>query len=203
MVDAMAQGHRAAEAIDAYLRGGQAGARPARAADAVRRRPRNPRPDAPRQDRVKMPQADPAGRVARLHRNRPGLQRGAGHRRGQALPGLRPVQRVHAVRQGLLGRRDVPRPAARGDEIDVGSVILTPGFEEFQASLRGRVRPRALRQRAFQRAVRAHALGRGSHRRPRPAALGRRRGEAASPSSSASAAATPPAATATARPSAA
>ena len=55
MVDAMAQGHRAAESIDAFLRGAKPVQRP--------RLPRreelapNPRPDAPRQDRVKMPQA--------------------------------------------------------------------------------------------------------------------------------------------------
>ena len=113
IVDAMAQGHRAAEAIDAYLRGGQAGARRRRL--PPRPKPaRNPEPGAPRADRVKMPRADMAARLARLRRDRPGLYAGAGHRRSPALPGVRPVQRVHGVREGLFGRRHPPRATGRG-----------------------------------------------------------------------------------------
>ena len=60
MVDAMAQGHRAAEAIDAYLRGTKIaptnGARPPK-----RRTIQDPTP--PKRERVKMPQAPPAERL--------------------------------------------------------------------------------------------------------------------------------------------
>ena len=62
MVDAMAHGHRAAEAIDAYIRGAKlVTATPPAGTEEIAK---NPQPDAPRQDRVKMPQADPASRVA-------------------------------------------------------------------------------------------------------------------------------------------
>ncbi len=207
MVDAMAQGHQAAEAIDAYLRGRQAGPdRPGRRRRrGTRRAPNRPEPDARRaqQDRVKMPQADPAGRVGDF------TEIDLGYSAEQAIAeaerclacGLcsECMQCVKACSAGAVLHDQQPDEI----EIDAGSVILTPGFEEFQALAARRVRPRALRQRALQRAVRADALGRRPHRRARAAALRRRRGQSASPSSSAWAAATPPAATATARPSAA
>jgi hypothetical protein len=74
MVDAMAQGHQAAEAIDAYIRGTKllrgCGPADSAAGDGAAgdgtppvQIAKNPRPDAPKMDRVRMPQADPAGRV--------------------------------------------------------------------------------------------------------------------------------------------
>jgi len=60
MVDAMAQGHRAAEAIDAYLRGAKLA--PTNGASALETAS-NPKPDAAKQERVKMPQAAPAARL--------------------------------------------------------------------------------------------------------------------------------------------
>ncbi len=101
MVDAMAQGHRGGPVHRRVSQGRQAGPGPGFRAGGTgpQSQARRPAP-GPRQDA-----AGRRGRTAaRFHRNRPGLQRRAGHRRSQALPGVRPLQRVHAVRQGLLGR---------------------------------------------------------------------------------------------------
>ncbi|OFW57092.1 MAG: hypothetical protein A2133_06170 [Actinobacteria bacterium RBG_16_64_13] len=144
MVDAMAQGHKAAEAIDAYLRGVRltsasascegedAGAAPAEAELA-----KNPLPDAPRQERVRMPQAEPAGRVGGF------VEIDQGYSVEQAVAeaerclacGLcsECMQCVKVCSAGAVCHDQQPVDI----EIDAGSVILTPGFEEFQGALRG------------------------------------------------------------------
>jgi len=53
------------------------------------------------------------------------------------VPGVRPVQRVHACVKACSAGAVCHEQQAKEIEIDAGSVILTPGFEEFQASLRG------------------------------------------------------------------
>ena len=72
-----------------------------------------------RQDRVKARTADAAPRRARrarhLGRGQHGLLRGAGRRRGQALPRLRHLLRVHGVRARLRPRRPAARRARQGD----------------------------------------------------------------------------------------
>ena len=132
MVDAMAQGHRAAEAIDAYLRGAKLAPVSASADLAP-----NPRPDAPRQERVKMPQADAARRVHDFS------EIDLGYSPEQAIAEAKRclacglcsecMQCVKACSAGAVCHDQQPAEF----EIDAGSVILTPGFEEFQASLRG------------------------------------------------------------------
>ena len=134
LVHAMAQGHKAAEAVDAYLRG----ARPARAAPpAAEELAPNPQPGAPRQDRVKMPQADPAGRLrgfAEIDLGYTAEQAIAEAKRCLSCGGCSEcMQCVKACAAGAI-RHDQQQTEY---EIDAGSVILTPGFEEFQASLRG------------------------------------------------------------------
>jgi hypothetical protein len=62
MVDAMAQGHKAAEAIDAYLRGTKM-APAATAHRAQAETASNPKPDAPKQ----RARQDAAGRAGRAH----------------------------------------------------------------------------------------------------------------------------------------
>ncbi len=134
MVDAMAQGHKAAEAIDAYLRGAKLAQAPA---SAPAETAKNPRPDAPRQERVKMPQADPAGRVGGF------TEIDQGYSAEQAVAEAKRclacglcsecMQCVKACSAGAVCHDQQPTEI----EIDAGSVILTPGFEEFQASLRG------------------------------------------------------------------
>jgi heterodisulfide reductase subunit A-like polyferredoxin len=132
MVDAMAQGHRAAEAINAYLRGAKLAP-----VSALSDLADNPRPDAPRQERVKMPQADAARRVHDF------TEIDLGYSPEQAIAEAQRclacglcsecMQCVKACSAGAVCHDQQPAEF----EIDAGSVILTPGFEEFQASLRG------------------------------------------------------------------
>ena len=134
MVDAMAQGHRAAEAIGAFLRGAKPVHVPVTAREELAP---NPRPDAPRQNRVKMPQAGLAQRrneFAEINLGYSAEQAIAEAKRCLAC-GLcsECMQCVKACSAGAVCHDQ--RPAEL--QIDVGSVILTPGFEEFQASLRG------------------------------------------------------------------
>jgi heterodisulfide reductase subunit A-like polyferredoxin len=133
MVDAMAQGHKAAEAIDAYIRGAKIV--PVEATDEETAM--NPRPDAPREDRVTMPQTEPAARVGGF------TEIDQGYTAEQAVAeanrclacGLcsECMQCVKACTAGAVCHDQLPTSI----EIDAGSVILTPGFEEFQPALRG------------------------------------------------------------------
>ena len=133
MVDAMAQGHKAAEAIDAYIRGAKIV--PVEATD--QETAKNPKPDAPRADRVKMPQTAPAARVGGF------IEIDQGYTAEQAVAeanrclacGLcsECMQCVKACTAGAVCHDQLPTTI----EIDAGSVILTPGFEEFQPALRG------------------------------------------------------------------
>ncbi len=150
MVDAMAQGHQAAEAIDSYVRGtkllrgcgpaagaagahaaaGEAGPEPVEIA-------KNPRPDAPKQDRVRMPQADAAGRIGAF------TEIDMGYDAEQAIAEAKRclacglcsecMQCVKACAPGAVCHEQLPSEI----EIAAGSIILTPGFEEFQGALRG------------------------------------------------------------------
>ena len=133
MVDAMAQGHRAAEAIDAHLRGTKI----AQTDFAQVETASNPKPDAPKQPRVKMPQAAPAARLKDF------TEIDLGYSVEQAMAEAQRclacglcsecMQCVKACAAGAVCHDQL----AEEQEIGVGSVILTPGFEEFQASLRG------------------------------------------------------------------
>jgi heterodisulfide reductase subunit A-like polyferredoxin len=134
MVDAMAQGHRAAEAIDAYIRG----TKPAQAAvPAPTERAGNPRPDAPRQDRVKMPQASLGERLRSF------AEINLGYGVEQAIAEAQRCLACGLCSECMLCVQACSAGAILHDqqaaevELGVGSVILTPGFEEFQASERG------------------------------------------------------------------
>ena len=134
MVDAMAHGHKAAVAIDAYLRGAKVTPAPPSDREETAK---NPKPDAPRQERIKMPQADPAGRVGSFVEIDEGYSvQQAVAEAGRCLAcGLcsECMQCVKACSAGAVCHDQ--RPAEI--EIEAGSVILTPGFEEFQSALRG------------------------------------------------------------------
>ncbi|MGO9097024.1 MAG: FAD-dependent oxidoreductase [Bryobacteraceae bacterium] len=134
MVDAMAQGHKAAEAIDAFLRGVKMA--PAQAS-AGAETASNPRPDAPRQERVKMPQAEAAARVRDFGEIDHGysVEQAVAEAKRCLACGLcsECMQCVKACSAGAVCHEQ----QAAEIEIEAGSVILTPGFEEFQASLRG------------------------------------------------------------------
>ena len=135
IADAMGQGHMAAEAIDAYLRGGKAANAPSATAQAAPAR--NPKPGAPREDRVKMAQTDMATRqraFTEINRGYTAEQAIAEAKRCLAC-GLcsECMECVKVCSPGAIFHNQ----QAQERQIDVGSVILTPGFEEFQASLRG------------------------------------------------------------------
>jgi len=135
IADAMGQGHTAADAIDAFLRGAQqAPAQP----DAAGAAPaRNPKPAAAREDRVAMALADLPTRkrgFTEINRGYTAAQAVAEAQRCLAC-GLcsECMECVKACSAGAI-RHD---QLAVERQLDVGAVILTPGFEEFQAAQRG------------------------------------------------------------------
>jgi len=135
IADAMGQGHVAADAIDAYLRGSKLASAPSVTAQAEPAR--NPKPGAPREDRIQMAQTDLAARrrgFTEINRGYTAEQAIAEAKRCLAC-GLcsECMECVKACSPGAI-RHD---QLAQERELAVGSVILTPGFEEFQASLRG------------------------------------------------------------------
>jgi heterodisulfide reductase subunit A-like polyferredoxin len=133
MVDAMAQGHRAAEAIDAYLRGTKIAPTNGTHAESAD----NPKPNAAKRERVRMPQTAPAARLGDF------TEIDLGYSPEQAIAEAQRclacglcsecMQCVKACSAGAVCHDQ----RAEEHELAVGSVILTPGFEEFQASLRG------------------------------------------------------------------
>lgn len=143
VADAIAQGHKAAESIDAYIRGiahirrtaakGDSNAVPSGLSPA--KFAANPRPDAPRQDRVRMPRADAAGPL------RDTTEINLGYNPGQAMSEARRclscglcsecMQCVKACSAGAVFHDQQQTET----DIEVGSIILAPGMEEFQASL--------------------------------------------------------------------
>ncbi|MGD0500566.1 MAG: FAD-dependent oxidoreductase [Bryobacteraceae bacterium] len=132
IADAMGQGHIASQAIDAYLRGGRLPAEPEASEPA-----RNPAPGAPRVDRVRMAKTGLATRQRafdEINRGYTAEQAIAEARRCLAC-GLcsECMECVKVCSPGAIWHEQ--RASER--QLDVGSVILTPGFEEFQASLRG------------------------------------------------------------------
>jgi heterodisulfide reductase subunit A-like polyferredoxin len=133
IADAMGQGHTAAEAIDAFL----SGAQPARAHQSGAAPARNPKPGAPRVDRAAMAMADMPTRqrgFTEINRGYTAEQAVAEARRCLAC-GLcsECMECVKVCSAGAI-RHD---QLATERELDVGAVILTPGFEEFQAAQRG------------------------------------------------------------------
>ena len=97
----------------------------------------NPKPGAPRQYRVEMPRAEMAARLGSF------AEIDHGYTAEQAIAEAKRclacgmccecMECVKACAAGAIFHDQ--RPQER--ELGVGSVILTPGFEEFQASLRG------------------------------------------------------------------
>ena len=146
MVDAMAHGHKAAEAIDAYLRGVKlAGPRPPRLRQPARQPAQR---QAPRPPRTRS--RTPPGRIASGCRKpiRPRAcavfaEIDLGYNAEQAVAEAKRclacglcsecMQCVKACTAGAVWHDQQPEEI----EIDAGSVILTPGFEEFRGALRG------------------------------------------------------------------
>jgi heterodisulfide reductase subunit A-like polyferredoxin len=137
MVDAMAQGHQAAQAIMAFLRGSDAPAAPALPGATKEEFAPNPTPDVPRQPARKMPQAPVAERKGGFHVIDLGYSEedAVAEAKRCLACGLcsECMQCVKACSAGAVQHNAGPVTQT----ISVGSVVLTPGFEEFQASLRG------------------------------------------------------------------
>ncbi|MCX5682590.1 MAG: FAD-dependent oxidoreductase, partial [Planctomycetota bacterium] len=139
MVDAMAQGHRAAEAIHGYLRGTppKKPAAPVLTADGKKLLAPNPKPDAPRLPRQAMPQAAAPERIAHFREIDLGYTAEAAVAEAKRCLscGLCSEcgQCVKACTAGAINHDMQPTI----ETLSVGSVVLVPGFEEFRASLRG------------------------------------------------------------------
>ncbi len=142
IADAMAQGHKAADSIDAYIRG-SANIRSIdrtriSSADAPDSKPAkltpNPRPDATQQNCVQMPRAGAAARVQST------TEINLGYSREEAVMEARRclacglcsecMQCVQVCAPGAI----LHDQQTTEIDIEVGSIILVPGTEEFQAS---------------------------------------------------------------------
>jgi len=136
MVDAMAQGHRAAEGIDSYLRGTPMKKIPA-GPITDDQLAKNPDPDAPSVPRHVMQQQDVAARLRDFREIE------VGYTLEEAM-----AEAKRCLACGMCSECGLCVKACQPGAIDhdmqpveetlaVGSVILAPGFEEFQAGLRG------------------------------------------------------------------
>ena len=137
MVDAMAHGHLAAQTIMAYLHGTDLPIVTAAQGDAAEEFAPNPNPDVPRQASFKMPQASVAQRKGGFD------VIDLGYSEADAMAEAKRclacglcsecMQCVKACSAGAVHHEAVPVIQT----LTVGSVVLTPGFDDFQAALRG------------------------------------------------------------------
>jgi heterodisulfide reductase subunit A-like polyferredoxin len=143
IVDAIAQGHKAAEAIDAYIRGSAAihstdESRLSTGASLIStlaKSASNPRPDAPRQDPVPMSQVDVAIRMQDMREIK------LGYSREQAVLEARRCLSCGLCSECMECVKACSASAIQHDQqaadidIEVGSIILAPGTEEFPSAL--------------------------------------------------------------------
>jgi heterodisulfide reductase subunit A-like polyferredoxin len=140
MVDAMAQAHRASDAIHSYLRGttsDRVGGATDSATPEKRELATNPMPDAPHQERRPMPQAPARERIRHFGEIDLGysVEEAVAEAQRCLACGLCSEcgQCVKACAAGAICHDMQPTI----ETLSVGSVILTPGFEEFKAASRG------------------------------------------------------------------
>ena len=140
LVGAMAHAHRAVMSIDAYLRKDNkaAAARAsAEAEDAIRTRATNPTPEAKRKPHVVMPQTRVEERIGDFREIDQGYTAEQAMAEAQRCLACGLCSEcgmcVKVCSAGAICHEQQPTT----EVLQVGSVILTPGFEEFQASLRG------------------------------------------------------------------
>jgi len=136
LVDAMAQGHRAAVSIDGFLRG-TAGQETSALADKNEELAPTPETDAPRVERRKMKQASAEDRVRSF------AEIDLGYSYEDAVAEAKRClacglcsecgQCVKACSAGAIVHNMMPTT----ETLSVGAILLTPGFEEFDPALRG------------------------------------------------------------------
>jgi heterodisulfide reductase subunit A-like polyferredoxin len=141
-VDAIAQGHLAAESIDAYIRG----AANIRSTEALKHSEaaslkenqaqyaRNPRPDAPRRDGVRMPQSTVAARLKDLSEVNLGFGIEQAMLEAQRCLSCSLCSECMQCVKACSANAVLHDQQADDIEIEVGSIILSPGIEEFPAS---------------------------------------------------------------------
>jgi heterodisulfide reductase subunit A-like polyferredoxin len=137
LVDAMAQGHRAAVSIDGYLRGTAAQESAPLAASKTEELAPTPDTDAPKVERHKMKQASPEERVRGFG------EIDVGYSYEDAMAEAKRClacglcsecgQCVKACSAGAIVHDMQPTT----ETLNVGAILLTPGFEEFDPALRG------------------------------------------------------------------
>ena len=139
VVEAIAQGHRAAESIDAYIRGAASIRKTdtpkntaAAKTNAARFAP-IPRPDVPMQNSIPMPQAEVAARVQDLSETEMGysLEQAVIEAR-RCLSCSLCSECMECVKVCSAGAVVHDQQVVEAD-LEVGSIIFAPGIEEFQA----------------------------------------------------------------------
>ncbi len=137
LVDAMAQGHRAAATIDSFLRGTLAEKGAAVAPSKTEELAPTPETDAPRVERHKMKQAAPEERVRGFSEIDVGYtyEDAVAEAKRCLACGLCSEcgQCVKACSAGAIVHDMQPVT----ETLNVGAILLTPGFEEFDPALRG------------------------------------------------------------------
>jgi heterodisulfide reductase subunit A-like polyferredoxin len=142
VVDAITQGHRAAESIDAYIRG----AASIRSTDAPRSSAAislketkapyapNPRPNAPRREAVRMPQVEAAVRLKNSSEAGLGFNLEQATLEAQRCLSCSLCSECMQCVKACSANAVLHDQQASDIEIEVGSIILSPGIEEFPAS---------------------------------------------------------------------
>jgi heterodisulfide reductase subunit A-like polyferredoxin len=142
VVEAISQGHRAAESIDAFIRGAanirstdvQKGSGAASLKENRVQYARNPRSGAARQDGVRMHQSTVAARLKDLSEVDLGFSREQAVQEAQRCLSCGLCSECMQCVQACSANAVLHDQQASDIEIEVGSIILSPGFEEFPAS---------------------------------------------------------------------
>ncbi|MGD0949217.1 MAG: FAD-dependent oxidoreductase [Candidatus Binatia bacterium] len=137
LVDAMAHGHRAAQAIHRYLRGETQPANAPATSTSEEKLAPNPQPDAKPEPRRPMPQAAVGERLAGFR------EIDLGYSQEEAIAEARRCLSCGLCSECRLCEKACKPGAICHDmaektrTLQVGAVLLTPGFEEFDATKRG------------------------------------------------------------------
>ena len=135
-IDAIAHGHRAAEAIRSYLRGAGPHGERAAAEDAPTKAA-NPRPDAPHRRRLPMPQAPAAERTRDTREIDLGYSESDAIAEAQRCLNCGLCSDCRLCEKACGPGAIVHNMRSETGVLHVGAVIVTPGSDEIEASVRG------------------------------------------------------------------